>query len=100
MTALEMADGCPRSALSNWWIRDAAAWVGLTKVEMADGWTQVGLPAVEGRGGWTQVGVTVGKMGDGTAAGEGARGGNGEWVDGGASTGLLEGGRKISAGFT
>jgi hypothetical protein len=75
--------GGPRSPFPKWWIRDAAAQVGLTKVEMADGWTQVGLPAVEGRGGWTQVGVTAVEMRDGTAAGEVARGGNGGWVDAG-----------------
>ena len=52
-----------------WWIRDATAQVGLTKVEMADGWPQVGLPAVEGLGGWTQVGVTAGEMGVGWTQG-------------------------------
>lgn len=75
--------GGPRSPFPNWWIRDAAAQVGLTKVEMADGWTQVGLPARKGQGGWTQVGMTVVEMGNGTGAGEVARGGNGGWVDGG-----------------
>jgi hypothetical protein len=47
--------GRPRSPFPKWWILDAAAQVGLTKVEMADGWTQVGLPAVEGRGGSTRL---------------------------------------------
>ena len=75
--------GGPRSPFPKWWIRDAAAQVGLTKVEMADGWTQVGLPAVEGRGGRTQVGLPAREMGDGTSAGEVARGGNGGWADGG-----------------
>ena len=74
--------GGPMSPFPKWWIRDAAAQVGLTKVEMADAWTQVGLPAVEGRGGWTQVGVTAVEMGDGTAAGEVARGGRAGWEDG------------------
>ena len=73
--------GGPRSPFPQWWIRDAAAQIGLTKVEMADGWTQVVLPAVEGRGGWTQVGVPGVEMGDGAGAGEVARGGNGGWVD-------------------
>ena len=75
--------GGPRSPFPQWWIRDAAAQVGLTKVEIADGWTQVGVHAVEGQGGWTQVGVPGVGMGDGTAAGEGACGENGGWVDGG-----------------
>jgi hypothetical protein len=51
------------------WIRAAATQVGLTKVEMRDGWTRVALPAVEGRGGWTQVGLTAGKMRDGWTQG-------------------------------
>ena len=55
-------------------------------MEMADGWTQVGVPAVEGRGGWTQVGLTAVEMGDGTAAGEGARGGRAGWGDGGEAS--------------
>jgi hypothetical protein len=76
--------GGPRSPSPKWWIRDAAAQVGLTKVEMADGWTKAGLPAVEGRVVWTQVGLPVGEMGDGTGAGEGAGEGNGGWEDGGA----------------
>ena len=90
--------GRPRSPFPKWWIRDATAQVGLTKVEMADGWTQAGLPAVEGRGGWTRVGLTAGEMGDGTGAGEVARGGNGGGTEGEspavAGTGPVDGRRE------
>jgi hypothetical protein len=73
----------PRSPFPQWWIRTAAAQVGLTKVEMRDGWTQVGLPAREGRAGWTQVGVTNVENGGWGGPGGVSCGENGGWGDGG-----------------
>jgi hypothetical protein len=56
--------GGPRSPFPQWWIRDAAAQVGATKVEMAEG-TDPGGVARGGKAGWVApVGLTAGEMGD------------------------------------